>query len=111
MWGDVLFKRKRSIRLSYYRQGLIYFLCANYSSLPKLYRDAIDRICSETGGDYRDALFAVLTEKERNTSSVSMQYFVSNKRLFNLRARFYEEFWKQVFMGCEAYETKETKVL
>ncbi len=106
-----LFKRKRSIRLSYYRQGLIYFLCANYCSLPKLYRDAIDRICNETGGDYRDALFAVLTEKERNTSSVSMQYFVSNKRLFNLRARFYEEFWKQVFMGCEAYETKETKVL
>lgn len=106
-----LFKRKRSIRLSYYRQGLIYFLCANYSSLPQTCRDAIDRICNEVGGDYRDALFAVLTEKERNTSSVSMQYFVSNKRLFNLRARFYEEFWKQVFMGCEAYETKETKVL
>ena len=90
-----MFKRKRGIKLSYYKQGFVYFWCANYSALPMSSRRAIQKLCDEVAGADSTALLAFLTKPEKTAVAVSMQYFISEKKLYSLRARFYEEFWKR----------------
>ena len=90
-----MFKKQRGIRLSYYKQGLVYFLCANFHSLPKSYRDLICKLCVDVGGADSDALFALLTKPEFSVSGISIQFYVSEKKLYNLREKFYLEFWER----------------
>lgn len=90
-----MFKRKRGIQLSYIRQGLVYFWCANYGSLSSSSRHAIRSLCDEVAGRDSDALLTFLTKTEKTAVAVSMQYFVSEKKLYRYREAFYEEFWKR----------------
>lgn len=90
-----MFKKKRGIHLSYQRQGLVYFWCANYSALPLNSKRAIRNLCDEVAGVDSAALMAFLTKPEKNAVAVSMQYFISEKKLYSLRETFYEEFWKR----------------
>ena len=85
-----MFKKKRGIRLSYYKQGLVYFL-------PKSYRDLICKLCVDVGGADSDALFALLTKPEFSVSGISIKFYVSEKKLYNLREKFYLEFWERIF--------------
>lgn len=62
-----MFKKYRSIRLPYEKQGYIYFQCRNYSALPPGQRQRIRRTCAAVADRYADALFAFLTT-DRNRS-------------------------------------------
>ena len=90
-----MFKYKRGIRLSYLKQGFVYFYCANFGSLPKSTKHEIQKLCDEVAGKDSAALLCLLTKPERTAVAVSMNYFVPEKRLYSLRARFYEEFWRR----------------
>lgn len=91
----MMFKMKRGIGLSYKKQGLIYFMCANFHSLGRKEKTRILAVVTEVGKGEADALFCLLTKPEMNVLGVSMKYCVSEKRLYALRKRFYEEYWKR----------------
>lgn len=90
-----MFKKKRSIDLPCCAQGLIYFYCANYKRLSPAQRKRIDKLCDEIGGQYGPALRSYLIHPEESAISVSMKYFVPEKKVYNLRAKFYKEFWER----------------
>ena len=90
-----MFKKRRGIRLSYNRQGLIYFVCINYYDMPKGIQAHIRALCEEVGKEYFDALFDVITS-EKKMYQIAMEYFVSESLLYELRKKFYEKFkWPQ----------------
>ena len=84
------FKKKRGIKLSYRKQGLIYFTCLDYESQDRDTKAKIRRLCREIGGeDYFRALFAVLTT-EQSVRRIAMERAVSETHLYRLRKQFYE---------------------
>lgn len=85
-----MFKKKRGINLSYNRQGLIHFTCINWRTQPKEIQDKIFDLCLEVGGEDAQALEEVMTT-EKSILSISMKYFISEKRLYTLRKLFYEK--------------------
>lgn len=85
-----MFKKRRGIKLSYNRQGLIHFTCINWKIQPKEIQDKIFDLCQEVGGEDAQALEEVMTT-EKSILSISMKYFVSEKRLYTLRKMFYEK--------------------
>ena len=90
------FKKKRSIRLDYYSQGYIYFLCANYRRLPQGTRTRLDRIASDVGGFDEAALRKLLFDVASSVRSVSMEYNLSEGRLNVLRDEFYRKAYKEL---------------
>lgn len=90
-----MFKKKRSIKLNYIRQGFVYFWCANYGELSLPRKKGIDGLCEELGGRDALALKILLISPERSVKAISINYLVTEKRLYDLRAKFYEEFWRR----------------
>lgn len=90
-----MFKKKNGIRLSYQKQGFVYFYCANYKFLPLYAKRAIRSLCDEIAGKDSTALFCFLTKPEKNAINVSMNYFTPEKKLYAYRALFYEAFWER----------------
>lgn len=83
------FKKMRGCRLSYEKQGYIYFACRNYAVLSGEAKKKIHRLCDEVGGEYSDALFAVLTTS-KSVRTAAIEYHISERLLYNLRVKFYE---------------------
>lgn len=90
------FKKKRSIRLDYYSQGYIYFLCANYRRLPQGVCTRLDRIARDVGGFDEVALRKLLFDVVSSVRSVSMEYNLSEGRLNVLRDEFYRRAFKEL---------------
>lgn len=88
------FKKKRSIRLDYYSQGYIYFVCCNYRRLPQTLRAKLDRIARDVGGFDEAALRKLLFDVASSVRSVSMEYNLSEGRLNVLRDEFYRQAYK-----------------
>ena len=90
------FKKKRSIRLDYYCQGYIYFLCANYRRLPQSTCTRLDRIARDVGGFDETALRKLLFDVSSSVLSVSIEYNLSEGRLNALRDEFYRKAYKEL---------------
>ena len=98
MAGARLFRELRGVRLSYEKQGLIYFTCMNYRKQSEEVKQKITDLCGEVcrtcGTDaelYYKALFELLTNPYMTAEGVVIKYFVSDKQLYNLRRSFYEK--------------------
>lgn len=90
------FKKMRGVRLDYYRQGLIYFTCANYKIMPEETKDRIKAVCSEVTykrPEYYAPLFALMTERY-TVIKIAEQYYMSQETLYRLRKAFYETWYK-----------------
>ena len=92
--STVTFKKKRSIDLSYNKQGLIYFTCLNYNEQLPVIREKINRLCDEVGGVYSKALFELMT-RSKSVLQISMEYYISETKLYVLRKEFYEK-WDSI---------------
>ena len=90
------FKKKRSIKLDYYGQGYIYFVCANYRRLPQAMRTRLDRIVRDVGGFDEAALRRLLFDVTSSVQSVSLEYNVNEYRLNVLRDEFYRRTYKEL---------------
>ena len=88
----MLFKKIRSILLPYEVQGYIWFLCQTVNRQPAAVRDRISDMCVNVAGMDYEALWAVLTDKSRNVSRISMDYYIPEKRLYRMRKEFYEAY-------------------
>lgn len=94
--GKEMFKKRRGIRLSYNEQGLIYFACMNLMHQPPRLREAVRELCECIGGEDSEALYEFLTNDAVSARAVCMKYFVDEKKLYTMRKRFYEEFYKKL---------------
>lgn len=92
-----MFKKRRGIKLSYKRQGLIYFVCVNFEAMPIDVQLRILRLCAAVGAADSVALFEFLTDERKSAVSLSMRYGIPEKRLYILRKRFFEKFWNLEF--------------
>lgn len=89
------FVHYKSIKIPYSKQGLIYFTCVNYNNIPESEQRLIRNLCEKVAGDDSAALLEFLTDGNRSASSASLKYFISEKKLYILRRRFYE-MWHSV---------------
>lgn len=85
------FKYKKSIPLSYDRQGLVYFTSKNYRFLPVAQRRKIDRLIRNVGKEYAAALRAFVIQGKSSTQ-IEAEYFCSASTLYRLVRRYYLEF-------------------
>lgn len=85
-----MFKKRRGIHIPYNKQGLIYFTCMNVREMPENVQQKILNLCIEVGKEDYKALYEVLTNDNKSVLSISLEYFLSEKRLYRLRKEFYE---------------------
>lgn len=94
-----MFKKKRSINLSYARQGFIFFSCLTYRMQPIAVQKRIENLCVEVAGEDFRALFALLTCEYKTAERVAADYFIPMRRLSDYRKRFFEEYDKKYLNG------------
>ena len=90
------FKKKRGIKLDYYQQGYIYFVCANYKRLPKTIRSKLDRVVCDVGGFDGDALSKLLFDVSSSVLSVSLEFNLSEGKLCRMREEFYRRAYREL---------------
>lgn len=73
---------------------LVRAICLNYKDRPKHEQEKIRRLCDKCGGAYSAALFRVMTTEDSITK-ISLEYNVSQSRLYDFRRDFYESWFKQ----------------
>lgn len=88
----MLFKKIRSVLLPYEVQGYIWFLCRTVNRQPAAVRDRLRDMCDFIAGMDSEALWAMLTDKNRTVSRISMDYYIPEKRLYRMRKEFYETY-------------------
>lgn len=85
-----MFKKKKSINLSYIKQGLIYFTCMDYKNQPFEVKQKINNLCLEVAGEHHRALFAMLTDDTKNIHGIALAHYISETQLYYYRKKFYE---------------------
>ena len=88
---NVLFRKRRGIHIPYNKQGLIYFTCVNVKDMPQEVQQKILNLCIEVAGEDYKALYEVVTNDKKSVLSISLEYFINEKRLYRLRKEFYEK--------------------
>ena len=86
-----MFRFKRSVPVSYDRQGYIYFVSRLYKDLTQKRKDTILNLCLECGGEYHRALFEFVTT-DLGATNVCMQHHLSRSTLERAVRRYYENF-------------------
>ncbi len=90
------FKKLRSIRLPYAKQGQIYFALLNYRTQPKKVQERIDRLIHDAANgekEYEAALREWLIDDER-WDKVIQKHYLSDKVLITMRKKVYENWDK-----------------
>lgn len=86
-----MFRYKKSVPVSYERQGYIYFKSRCYQELPEKERHRLLNLCLEAGGEYYQALFEFVTTDEGATS-VCMRHHLSRSTLERAIRKYYTSF-------------------
>ncbi len=86
-----MFRKRRGIHIPYNKQGLIYFICVNVKDMPQEVQQKILNLCIEVAGEDYKALYEVVTNDKKSVLSISLEYFINEKRLYRLRKEFYEK--------------------
>ncbi len=75
-----MFRYKKSVPLSYERQGYIYFKSKSFRELPEREQERIRRLCRDIGGIYADALFTLVTS-DTSPEKVCLEHHLSRATL------------------------------
>lgn len=86
-----MFRKRRGIHIPYNKQGLIYFTCVNVKDMPEDIQQKILNLCIEVGKEDYKALYEVVTNDKKSILSISLEYFLNEKKLYRLRKEFYEK--------------------
>ncbi len=86
-----IYRPRRSIKLSYERQGYIFFVSRSYRRLSAERQAAIRAHCDAVGGEYSRALFEFVTTA-RTPTEVCLRYYLSQSTLYRAVKRYYESF-------------------
>ena len=86
-----MFRFKKSVPVSYERQGYVYFASLLYREMPEQAQQEILNLCLECGGEYYQALFEFVTT-DAGATSVCMKHYISRSTLERAVRRYYERF-------------------
>ena len=86
-----MFRYKKSIPVSYDRQGYIYFTSRLYHELPSWAQQKILNLCLECGGEYYQALFEFVTT-DAGATGVCTRHYLSGSTLERVVRKYYENF-------------------
>lgn len=86
-----MFRFKESVKVSYIRQGYIYFTSLRYDELDERQQKKIHKLCRECGGAYSKALFTAVTT-ETSDDLICDAHFISKSTLSRMKREYYERF-------------------
>lgn len=87
------FRKYRGIKLSEEEQGIIFYTCLRFPKLNEKTKKKIERLCIECAGEYRHALFELVTTR-KTVASLAYKHHTSGSTLYELRKKFYESWYK-----------------
>ena len=87
---NILFKKKRGIHIPYNKQGLIYFTCMNVADMPEDIQQKISNLCIDIGKEHNKALYELLTNDRKTVLSISLEHYIDQNKLCDMRKKFYE---------------------
>ena len=86
-----MFRFKESVKVSYKRQGYIYFTSLRYDELDEEKKRVIRKLCRECGGTYSKALFKAVTT-ETPDDLICDTHYISKSTLYRMKREYYERF-------------------
>lgn len=86
-----MFRFKESVKVSYKRQGYIYFTSLRYNELDDEKKQVIRKLCRECGGAYSKALFKAVTT-ETSDDLICDTHYISKSTLARMKREYYERF-------------------
>ena len=86
-----MFRYKKSIPLSYERQGYIYFSSRLYEEMPERAQRTIEELCHRCGGEYHRALLEFVTT-DAGATGVCLRHHLSPSTLERAVRRYYQRF-------------------
>ena len=90
-----MFRFKNSLRVSYKRQGYIYFTSLRYDELDEKKKQKIKDLCRECGGEHSKALFKAVTT-ETSLDYICDTHYVSKATLYRAMREYYEKFTQEL---------------
>ena len=84
------FVYRKNYRMTYKKQGYIFFCCQNYSALSSRLKKKIDRLCAEVGKENSKALFEALTA-DRSVELTAARHFVNKHSLYKMLHEFFRK--------------------
>lgn len=85
-----MFRFKKSIPVSYNRQGYIYFRSLLYREMGKKAKEQIERACMESGEHWKAVLEFVTTDQ--TATSICMKHHISQSTLERAVRTYYTSF-------------------
>lgn len=89
-----MFRYKKSVPVSYDRQGLTYFYSKLYRVLKPRSKQRIRELCQKAGGEHAAALLDFVTTND-GTKKICARHFLSPSTLERITRRYYELFWEE----------------
>ena len=86
-----MFRKFKGMRISYKKQGLIYFTCLNVQEASDEVKNKITNLCMEIGKEDYKALYEVVTNDSKSILQISREYFLNEKKLYRMRKESYEK--------------------
>ncbi|MEG0703449.1 MAG: hypothetical protein RR449_07750 [Christensenella sp.] len=88
--GAEMFKKLRGLTMPEKKQGIIYYVCANYEDMPIDVQKKIEQLCVQIGGgEYYGAIFNVVTGK-MTVKAAALACPCDETTLYRYRIKFYE---------------------
>ena len=89
-----MFRFKKSIPLSYERQGYIFFMSKLYKELPPAAQQKIVNLCLECGGENYRALFDFMTTDAGAVALCLKYHIASETTIYRMVREYYLKFPK-----------------
>ena len=90
-----MFRFRKSVPVSYDRQGMIYFYSRLYRTLPEKKQARIRCLCQDAGGEYAEALFDFMVG-DLTAPGVCAKYYISQSTLDRVVRKYYMIFPKNL---------------
>ena len=90
-----MFRFKESVKVSYKKQGYIYFTSLRYDELDEGRQKKIRALCRECGGAHRKALFMAVTT-ETPIDLICDTHYIGRSTLKRILREYYERFPKDM---------------
>lgn len=87
----MVFRFKQGIKVSYKRQGYIYFTSLRYDELDEDKQRKIRKLCRECGGVHSKALFKAVTT-ETPDDLICDTHYIGKSTLYRMKREYYERF-------------------
>ncbi len=92
-------KNERNVKLSYERQGLIWFTARTYKDQPRKTQEIILDACRAAGGELAGALFAYVTTDRSIASIMREHYIASETTIYRMMRDWYMEMDRRMRSG------------